>query len=314
MAQASTLLAKGLDGANLTHTEGSRWHEGRIWFDDLFAETVYSAKEDGSDLRVEAKVPGVPSGLGWLPDGRLLVVSMLEQQVFRREHDGSLVIHADLRTVLKDPSHHANDMVVSSDGTAYVSSFGFDLRGSAPVAPVPLLRVTPEGEVFEATEPLYFPNGCTISDDGRTLIVAESLANRLSAFEIRRDGTLSDREDWISFGAVPAEVDLDEVFAKLNVAGDGISCPDVEGGIWVADFLRTRAVRVLPGRGIVDEVQMASGLNCYAATLGGSDGRTLFLCATPPELDPDVHLRNPRSELQTHRVSVPAVARCSLAD
>ena len=289
-----------MDGFTLT--EAPRWHDGRIWFDDLYRSRVCSAAEDGSVLRVEAQLPsGIPVGLGWLPDGRLLVVVQDEQRIMRREHDGSIVEHADLSRIAKG---FANDLAITDDGVAYVGCFGFDLYAGAPVEPGPLMRVTPDGEVSVVGEPLYFANGPTIID-GRTLVIAESFANRLSAFDILPDRSLSARRDWATFGPLPTTSDLRERFSQAVVAADGISCVDAEGAIWVADFTKTTASRVLPGGRIVEQVSTGD-LNCFAVALGGADGRTLFLCAAPDELDAEVHKRNPQAAILTHRVQVPA--------
>ncbi|MDA3644256.1 SMP-30/gluconolactonase/LRE family protein [Saccharopolyspora indica] len=295
MGEVSVLV----DG--LTHTEGCRWRDGRIWFSDIYTYSVRSAEEDGSDLRTEAEVPGEPSGLGWLPDGRLLVVSMKDRRLVRREHDGRVVTHADLSAHTALP---LNDMVVGADGTAWVGSFGFDIMSLAPRRPGRLLRVTPDGSVSAAGEGLHFPNGATIID-GRTLVLAESFGNRLSAFDIRPDGSLSERRDWARFGPVPEAEDPVEAMGELAVAADGISTVDAEGAIWVADFVRSRAVRVRPGGEIVDEVSTGD-LSCYSCVLGGADGRTLFLCATPAEFDPEIRANNPESAVLSVRVEVPA--------
>ena len=186
--------------------EAPRWHEGRIWFSDFYGHRVSSAREDGSDLRVEAEVPGQPSGLGWLPDGRLLVVSMTERRVLRREHDGTLVTHADLSSYAKG---FANDMCVDGHGRAYVGNFGFDLMGGAPIEPTSLHRVDPDGTVTEVADDLWFPNGSVITADG-VLLVAETFGNRVSAFDLTADGQLTNHRVWAEFahakeGSSPAE-------------------------------------------------------------------------------------------------------------
>jgi len=295
MNEASVILDK------LTLTEGPRWHDGRFWFSDLFNQRVCSAEEDGSDLRVEAEVPGIPTGLGWLPDDRLLVVIQAEQQVLRREHDGSVVLHADLSEFARGA---ANDMAVAADGTAYVGSFGFDINNNAPFATAPLMRVTPNGQVSVVVEELAFPNG-SVFIDGRTLVVAESFANRLSKFEILPDGTLSPRQDWAVFGPMPSAVELGERFSQLVVAPDGISAPDAEGALWVADFTTNHASRVMPGGEIVDQVSATGDLACFAVALGGADGRTLFLCASPSDAGSDERMKDPGGTVQTYRVDVP---------
>jgi len=134
MSRKITTVVDGLSFA-----ECPRWHEGRIWFVDFYTHRVPSAEEDGSDLRTEAEVPAQPSGLGWLPDGRMLVVSMRDARLLRREPDGTLVTHAELG---EHVGGYPNDMVVDAHGRAYVGNFGFDLMGGAPVATAALLRST----------------------------------------------------------------------------------------------------------------------------------------------------------------------------
>jgi sugar lactone lactonase YvrE len=142
--------------------EAPRWRDGRLWFSDFYTYRVLSMREDGSDLREEATVARQPAGLGWLPDGRLLVVSMRDRKVLRREPDATLVVHADLSG---HAAGHTNDMVVDSRGRAYVGNFGFDLMGGAALEPTSLHRVDPSGHVTEAADGLWFPNGSVITPD-----------------------------------------------------------------------------------------------------------------------------------------------------
>ncbi len=154
-----------------TYFECPRWHENRIWVSDFYTYQVISACEDGTDIRVEAEVPGQPSGLGWLPDGRLLVVSMRDQKILRRESDGELVVHADLSGYV---SANVNDMLVDAQGRAYVGNFGFDLMNLAPVETADLLRVDPDGSVHVVARDLHFPNGMALTSTG-DLLVDETL-------------------------------------------------------------------------------------------------------------------------------------------
>jgi sugar lactone lactonase YvrE len=187
----------------LSFLESPRFRDGRLWLSDFYTHRVMSCLPDGSDLREEATVPAQPSGLGWLPDGRLLIVSMRDQQVLRRDADGTLVTHADLAAVARGA---CNDMVVDSAGRAYVGCFGFDLMSGAPAAPAPLIRVDPDGAVTVVAEDLHFPNGSVVIGD--RLVVAESLGNRISAFDIAPNGSLGPRRDWARFGDVPAGTDV----------------------------------------------------------------------------------------------------------
>ena len=179
-----------LDGMN--YLECPRWHDGRIWVADFYRHEVLSACEDGSDLRVEVTVPQQPSGLGWLPDGRLLVVSMRDRLLLRREPDGTLAVHADLG---EHVTGHPNDMVVDAHGRAYLGNFGFDLMAGAPLAATHLLRVDPDGSVTQVADDLWFPNGSVITDGG-VLLVDETFGNRVSAFDIAADGSLTNRRVW----------------------------------------------------------------------------------------------------------------------
>ena len=281
-----------LDG--YSYTECPRWHEGRLWFADFYTHQVVSARADGSEVRVEAEVPQQPSGLGWLPDGRLLVVSMRDSKLLRREKSGDLVEHADLAPYA---TGHPNDMVVDEQGRAYVGNFGFDLMAGAPIASATLVRVDPDGRVTEVAEELLFPNGSAITPDG-TLVVSETFGNRIAAFDIADDGALRNRRAWATFGAVPDTTAVGEALPQLAVAPDGL-CLDAEGAVWAADALNGRAIRVREGGEIVDEVTCDSGV--FACMLGGDDGRTLFLSAAP---DFDEHARSAAREARVLAVHV----------
>ncbi|WP_420993881.1 SMP-30/gluconolactonase/LRE family protein [Cupriavidus sp. 30B13] len=257
-----------------TFLEGPRWHEGRLWLSDFYTHRVLAVSLDG---RVEqiAEVPQQPSGLGWLPDGRLLVVSMRDRKVLRRERDGSLAVHADLSAVA---TGHANDMVVDRHGRAYVGNFGFDLMAGAPIRTASLARVDPDGTVSVAAEGLFFPNGAVITPDGKTLVVGETMGNRISAFDLHEDGSLGPRRDWAAFGGLPASPELAQALGGARVAPDGCA-QDAEGALWVADAIGNRVLRVMPGGEIAEEIACGTGI--FAAALGGPRGTTLFLAAAP---------------------------------
>jgi sugar lactone lactonase YvrE len=256
----------------MSYLEGPRWHEGRVWVSDFYTHRVVSARADGTDVRVEAEVPAQPSGLGWLPDGRLLLVSMRDHALLRRETSGELVVHADLSEFC---GGHLNDMVVDAAGRAYVGNFGFDLMAGGDLRTAALVRVDPDGTATTVADDLYFPNGSVIIGDD--LVVAETLGNRISAFAIGTDGGLGERRDWARFGDPPTSRAFGDVLGELVVGADGI-CADVEGAVWVADALGNRAVRVAGGE-IVQSIDAGTGV--FACTLGGDDGRTLFLCTAP---------------------------------
>jgi sugar lactone lactonase YvrE len=251
--------------------EGPRWHEGRLWFSDFYDHAVKSLDASGV-IRTELEIDDQPSGLGWLPDGRLLVVAMHSRRLLRVDPDG-LRQHADLSGIA---DHLANDMVVDGAGRAYVGNFGFALdealasRGVEGVlADHPtarLARVDPDGRVHEAAAGLHFPNGSVITPDGRTLIVAETLAMRLAAFDISGSGDLGSRRVWAGLGMR---------------APDGI-CLDAEGHVWVANAIAAECVRVAPGGAIVATVQTSQP--CFACMLGGQDRRTLYLMTAPTSM------------------------------
>jgi sugar lactone lactonase YvrE len=281
---------------DMNYLECPRWHDGRIWVADFYRHEVLSATEDGQDLRVEAEVPQQPSGLGWLPDGRLLVVSMRDRKLLRREPSGELVVHADLAGHV---TGHPNDMVVDALGRAYVGNFGFDLMAGEDIAPGVLLRVDPDGSVTPVADDMWFANGSVITDDG-VLMVDETFGNRVSAFDIGPDGSLSNRRDWAAFGELPPR-GIAEALGSIVVAPDGCAL-DAEGAMWIADGLNGRAIRVVEGGEIVDEVSPGTGV--FACGLGGADGRTLFICAAP-DFDERARAAAREAQLLSTRVDVP---------
>ena len=267
MARATTVLTEGV-----YFGEGPRWHDGRLWFSDFYAHAVKSVSLAG-DLRTEFEIDDRPSGLGWAPDGSMLIVSMTRRQVLRRGTDGVITLHADLSTIA---GFHCNDMVVDAAGGAYVGNFGFDLdaaieaRGvqdviaSHPTAK--LAYVSPSGEVSIAATEMSFPNGPVITPDGRTLIVGETLGSRLTAFDIGADGVLSNRRTWA------------ETAPRVP---DGI-CLDANGAIWVANPIAPECALIAQGGAVLEVID--TGMNCYACMLGGDDGQTLFMLTAPSSI------------------------------
>lgn len=243
------IIAEGLAFA-----EAPRWHDGKLWFSDFYTHRVSSIDQSGRQTTV-AEVPGQPSGLGWLPDGRLLVVSMTDRRLLRMDSDGLNEV-ADLS---KFASFHCNDMVVDRHGRAYVGNFGFDLVGREPVKPAALVMVTPDGQARVAADNLLFPNGCVITPDGRTLIVAETFGKRLTAFDISEDGSLTGRRTWADLG---------------DASPDGI-CLDAEGAIWVASPPTSEFLRVREHGEITDRIKVET--HAIACALGGADRRTLYM-------------------------------------
>jgi sugar lactone lactonase YvrE len=246
-----------LDG--LAFPEGPRWREDRLWFSDMHALRVKTVDLEGrAEDRLE--VPGQPSGLGWLPDGRLLVVSMTDRRLMRLDPEG-LALHADLSGLA---TYHCNDMVTDLAGRSYVGNFGFDIEVPNPsITPAELVLVTAEGEARVVARDLHFPNGTVITPDGSTLIVGESYGARLTAFDVAEDGSLSGRRVWAQLeGAVP----------------DGI-CLDAEGAIWVASPLGSQVLRVEEGGRVTHRVSVSS--LAIACMLGGPDRRHLLVCSAP---------------------------------
>ena len=269
-----------LDG--LCFPEGPRWHDGRFWFSDMHAKRVIRLGADGRAETV-VEVPERPSGLGWLPDGRLLVVSMHDRRLLRLD-PGGLARVADLGHIA---AFHTNDMVVDRHGRAYVGNFGFDLVGGAPQQTTSLARVDPDGSVHVAATELMFPNGMVITPDERTLVVGESFAARLTAFDVARDGALSNRRVFAALegGAIP----------------DGIAL-DAEGAIWVASPTTGECLRVHEGGRVSRRVRGAA--LAYACALGGTDRRTLYVC-TAETHDPDECVAKRTGRIETVRVDVP---------
>jgi sugar lactone lactonase YvrE len=257
-----------------TFLEAPRWHDGRLWLSDFYTHQVIAVNPAGKVEEI-ATVPQQPSGLGWLPDGTLLVVSMRDRKLLRLAH-GELVEHADLSPLT---GGHVNDMVVDGQGRAYVGNFGFDLMGGAPFRATTVVRVDPDGTTSVAADGLMFPNGSVITPDGSTLIVDETFGNRISAFDIAPDGSLGPRRDWANFGALPGTDNVQELIAAAAIGPDG-NCLDADGAVWVADAIHHRVVRVAEGGAILEEISTGDE-GVYACMLGGEDGRTLYLCVAP---------------------------------
>ena len=272
---------------DLVFPEGPRWRDGRLWFSDMHAQEVV-AVTPGGEREVVARVPTNPSGLGWLPDGRLLIVSMEDRRLLRREADGSLAEHADLSALA---TGRCNDMIVDATGRAYVGHFGFDLHGRARFAEASLIAVAPDGRATVAASPLRFPNGTVITPDGGVLVVAETFGRRLTAFDIGDDGALSNRRVW----------------AELGVPPDGI-CLDAEGCIWVAVPRPGGFLRVAEGGEVRARVDL-EGWGGYACMLGGEEGRTLFLLealtADPAEMSGRGNGRIRTMEVDAPRAGLP---------
>jgi sugar lactone lactonase YvrE len=289
------MLTARLVADGLYFGEGPRWHEGRLWFSDFHDHAVKSLDAKGV-VRTELELDDQPSGLGWLPDGRLLVVAMHGLKVMRTDGDG-LHMHGDLAGIAV---HMANDMVVDAHGRAYVGNFGFDLDAElkrhgpegvlASHPTTDLARVDPDGSVHVAATDMHFPNGMVITPDGRTLIVAETLRMALTAFDIAPDGSLSNRRIWAPVGMR---------------APDGI-CLDADGNVWIANALAPECVLVAPGGGILETVQ--TDQNCFACMLGGEDGRTLYIMTAPTSIA-DIVSQSRQGHIVAAQVTTPHAGR-----
>lgn len=240
----------------LKFPEGLRWHDNKLWFSDMEDHKVMALDLKGN-TQIVIERPNRVSGLGWLPDGRLLVVAMEDRQLLRLDPDG-VKIHADLNELA---TFDLNDMVVDNKGRAYVGNFGFDYFGAEKpeFVPAEIILVEPNGNLKVVADNMAFPNGTIITPDGKILIVSETFAARLTAFDINEDGTLSNRRVWANLKSIPP---------------DGI-CLDNEGGIWVPAPGRKRVVRVMEGGTITHIVKVEN--DAYSCILGGPDRHTLFI-------------------------------------
>lgn len=257
------------------YLEGPRWHKGALWFVDFYTQGVYRVNDEGVAEK-KVHIEQQPSGLGWLPDGRMLIVSMKDRKVMRLEDNGELVVHAD---IWQHCAGHANDMVVAPNGDAYVGNFGFDLMGGADYKSAGLVLVKPDGSSQLVAKGLAFANGMVICADQKTLIVNELFGNKISQFTINEDGTLGDKRDFASFGELGDEPNLGVRIGNAKILPDGLAL-DAEGAVWIADTLNQRAVRIAEGGEILETIDTAPE-GVFAVALGGAEGNTLFMCAAP---------------------------------
>jgi sugar lactone lactonase YvrE len=247
-------------------TEGPRWRDGQLWCSDMHDHRVMVVDGTGRVATVVEVSEDEPSGLGWLPDGRLLVVSMERQLLVRMEASGDLVVHADLSGVAIGS---LNDMIVAADGTAYVGDMGARIHGDGERRPGQVVMVRPDGTFEVVAGDLRSPNGMILDPAEARLIVAESGGGRLTGFERRPDGRLSERETFAEISPSDPEVPV--------ATADGI-CLDAEGAVWFADPMGRRVGRVRPGGAVTDLIDMAPE-QPVACVLGGPGRRTLYVCA-----------------------------------
>lgn len=261
--------------------EGPRWHDGRLWVSDMWDRKVYKVAANGAkELVIE--VPERPSGIGFMPDGTPLIASMANRKLYKLI-GGKLVPHADL---LPYTTGDINDMVVDSKGRAYVGNFGSDLFAGEEVKPADLCLVETDGKVRIVAHELVFPNGAVIKDQGKTLVIGETFANRLAAFDIAHDGSLSKRR----------------VYAELGEGTPDGCCLDQQNGIWVASFGTGEFLRVLDGGEITHRIKTEGDRRAVACVLGGDDGRTLFCLTFDGHLD-DIKAMKRAGRIETVRVA-----------
>ena len=285
-----------------TFFEGPRWRDGTWWVSDFYRQQVSRISPDGAE-EVVVRVEQQPSGLGWLSDGSMVIVSMKDHRLLRYA-GGELSTLADLTETC---GGHLNDCVVDDADRVYTGDFGFDLMAGGDAATASLKRVDPDGSGTVVAAGLQFPNGMVITPDGGTLIVGETLGNRYTAFDLTADGSLSNRRVWAQLGPEVTGTTTEEVLGQLTIAPDGCSL-DAEGHVWAADAVGGRVVRISPAGEVVDEVRGPEGQGVFACALGGEDGRTLLMCCAPDFYE---HNRAPVREasLVTTTVDVPHAGR-----
>ena len=282
MSKNTEVLIEGL-----TFTEGPRWRDGRLYFSDFFTHRVLAVDTKGN-IETIVETPQQPSGLGWSPDGSMLIVSMNDQKLLSFSN-GELSEVADLSQLA---THFCNDMVVDKKGNAYVGNFGFDLHAGEPIKPTNLILVRPGEEPCEVAENVFFPNGTVITPDDKTLIVGETFASCLTAFDINEDGTLANRRVW---------ADLRSIEEGYTPVPDGI-CLDAEGAIWVASPSTNDVIRVQEGGALLDKVEVDRGP--FACMLGGENGNTLFI-STANDSTEETCLKEKSARIEVIDVDVP---------
>ena len=282
MEKKTEILIEGL-----TFTEGPRWREDRLFFSDFFTKRVLSVDLQGN-VETIIETEHQPSGLGWRPDGTLLIVSMNDRKLLGLK-DGILKEEADLSDLA---SFHCNDMVVDNSGNAYIGNFGFDLHGGENIRATNLILVRPDKEPEEIAQDLYFPNGAVITPDSKTLIIGETFGNKLTAFDINEDASLSNRRVW---------ADLASIKEDYSPVPDGI-CLDEEGAIWVASPTTSDVLRVGEGGILLDRIEVET--NAYACMLGGEDRKTLFI-STSKDSSEEACITDQSAKIEVVRVDVP---------
>jgi sugar lactone lactonase YvrE len=270
-----------LDG--LAFPEAPRWRSGRLWFTDQHAHAILATDPAGKCETIAA-TEDLPGGLGWLPDGRVIVVFMTQRRVMQLTGEG-LAEYADLSA---QASFHCNDMVVDAAGRSYVGNFGFDLHGGGEIRPAEIIRIDQDGNVEVFARDVIFPNGSVITRSGDTLLVAETFAHRISAFGLDARGRVASRRVWANLG---------------EHTPDGI-CMDADGALWVASPGTKALFRVAEGGAVLD--RCATRGTPYACMLGGGDRRTLYICTSETD-DPQEAAKQRSGRIEQVRVAVAGV-------
>ncbi|RSM47923.1 gluconolaconase [Actinoplanes sp. ATCC 53533] len=275
--------------------ESPRWHDGRLWFADWARQEIIAVDLAGRS-EVMLRLPGAggfsPVCIDWLPDGRLLLVSGASRSVIRQEPDGTLVTHADLDGAFE--AQQWNEIAVDGRGNAYLNNIAFDFPGGE-FRPGLAALATPDGAVRQVADGFGFPNGMAVTPDDSTLLVAESYAHVLTAFDITPDGGLANRRVWATLGEAAAP--------------DGI-CLDAEGAVWYADVRNRHCVRVREGGEVLQTVD--TGLGCFSCALGGPDGRTLLMVVADWAKGPAMFTGDPTGRILALDVAVPAPSAAHL--
>lgn len=269
-------LVKVADGFHFL--EGPRWRDNRLWISDMHGHKVHTINADGN-IDTIAEVPNQPSGLGWLPDGSLVVVSMLDRKLMKIS-EGSLSLHSDMSHLTP---FQCNDMVIAKDGTAYVGNFGAD-NAESNIKKTCLIAVSPEGEAKICASDLLFPNGTVITEDGKELIVGETFGGTLTSFKISKPGELINKSNWANVMPKRYQI-ITSIIRFLNISlkessnipfpvPDGI-CLDADYGIWVASPTTSEVIRYKKGGQITDRI--ATPNPAYACMLGGENGKELYI-------------------------------------
>jgi sugar lactone lactonase YvrE len=285
MSEPQTLMT------GIAFGESPRWHDGRLWFSDWVAQEIIAVDPEGnSEVILHVPFPSIPMCIDFLPDGRLLVISSHEKLLLRREADGSLTTHTDLRNL---SNFGFNEIVVDGRGNIYINGGGFNLMAGEKFAPGIIALITPSGSARQVADGIAFPNGMVVTPDNSTLIIAESYGKKLTAFDIAVDGSLLNRRVW---------ADL------VDGVPDGI-CLDAENAIWYADVPNKRCVRVREGGEVLQTINLDRG--CFSCALGGADMRTLFMVATEWRGPQHMTEKLRTGQILTTEARVPGISRAT---